>query len=49
MTASVTSVPRKASASRFSFCRIFAEISGGENCSSLIFTRTSLLGPSTTL
>ena len=29
MTASVTSVPRKASASRLSFCRILAEISGG--------------------
>ena len=30
MTASVTSSPRYSSASLFSFCRVIAEISGGE-------------------
>src|SRR5215216_1358884 len=48
MTASVTSSPRYASASAFSFCRIIALISGGANSLPPAFTRASPFGPLTT-
>ena len=49
ITAPSTDSPRYASASVFSFCRIIAEISGGECCSPPASTRASPLGPETTL
>ena len=49
ITAESTGSPSFASASVFSFWRIIAEISGGEYCSPRISTRTSPLGPATTL
>ena len=48
ITAESTVSPSFDSASAFSFCRIIAEISGGEYCSPCAFTRTSPLGPATT-
>ena len=47
--ASLTFSPRYSSASRLSFCRIIAEISGGEYCLPRTSTRTSPFGPATTL
>ena len=49
MTAWVTFSPRYASADSFSFCRIMAEISGGEYCFPRASTRTSPLPARTTL
>src|SRR3954452_16619887 len=49
MTAASTDSPRYASASAFSFCRIIAEISGGEYCLSPASTRASPPEPETTL
>ncbi len=49
ITAESTVSPSFASASAFSFCRIIAEISGGEYCLPRTSTRTSPLGPATTL
>src|SRR3712207_2539563 len=49
MTAESTDSPRYASASAFSFCRIIAEISGGEYCLPPPSTRASPPGPETTL
>src|SRR5271154_6350214 len=49
ITAPSTDSPKYASASVFSFCRIIAEISGGEGCSPPASTRASPLGPETTL
>ncbi len=45
ITAESTVSPSFASASAFSFCRIIAEISGGEYCSARTSTRTSPFGP----
>jgi hypothetical protein len=47
-TASVTFSPRYSSAVCFIFCRIMAEISGGEYSPPLAFTRTSPFGPDMT-
>ena len=49
ITAESTASPRYASASALSFCRIIAEISGGEYCLPLASTRASPFGPATTL
>src|SRR5919197_4614042 len=49
MTALSTGSPRYASASALSFCRIIAEISGGEYCLPPASTRASPPGPATTL
>src|SRR3954468_16661934 len=49
MTALSTVSPRYASASALSFCRIIAEISGGEYCLSPASTRASPPAPETTL
>ena len=49
ITAESTVSPSFASASAFSFWRIIAEISGGEYCLPRTSTRTSPLGPATTL
>src|SRR5215204_111334 len=49
MTAESTVSPRYASASAFSFCRIIAEISGGECCLPPASTRASPPWPATTL
>ena len=49
MTALSTDSPSFASASAFSFWRIIALISGGLYCLSRTSTRTSPLGPATTL
>src|SRR3954451_17106460 len=48
MTAESTDSPRYASASAFSFCRIIAEISGGEYCLPPASTRASPPLPETT-
>jgi hypothetical protein len=45
MTASVTDSPSFASASDLSFCRMTAEISGGDSCLPSASTRTSPPGP----
>ena len=49
MTAFVTFSPRCCSAASFIFCRIMAEISGGEYSLPSIETRASPFGASTTL
>src|SRR5262252_5305251 len=49
MTALATEPPRYSSAACFSFCRIIAEISGGEYSLSFALTRTSPLRARTTL
>src|SRR3954463_13384197 len=49
MTAASTLSPRYASASALSFCRIIAEISGGEYCLPPASTRASPPEPETTL
>src|SRR5215218_9852222 len=49
ITAESTVSPSLASASALSFCRIIAEISGGEYCLPPALTRTSPFGPATTL
>ena len=48
ITAESTGSPSFASASAFSFCRIIAEISGGEYCLPPASTRTSPFGPAET-
>ena len=49
ITAESTDSPSFASASALSFCRIIAEISGGEYCLPSTSMRTSPFGPATTL
>ena len=49
ITAESTGSPSLASASALSFCRIIAEISGGEYCLPSTSMRTSPFGPATTL